>query len=255
MNEEKLQIFKNSMDTLGKTVTKTEFLTAFKEVLKIVKDIKDTNSTEFKAIHEYMMTHSGKIQSDMTTGLSDIKGQVNHMFVKNRMDALHKMIEDKLATVENGKDSVVPGPQGKKGDKGDSGTNGSPDTPKQVRDKLEKLTGDERLDISAIKGVDELQKGFDEKISKIPRGGGTSAIGVRQAFKYIAHTEAPVGNINGVNTTYTVKNIIWWIAGFTLNGEQIAQLPNFTYAGRTITFSSAIPAVYSGKDFEIKYIG
>ena len=52
-----------------------------------------------------------------------------------------------------------------------------------------------------------------------------------------------------------VKNTIWWIAGFTLNGEQIAELPNFTYTGRTITFSSALPAVYSGKDFEIKYIG
>lgn len=92
-------------------------------------------------------------------------------------------------------------------------------------------------------------------ISEARRGGGTSAIGVAQAFKYIAHTEEPVGAIDGVNLTYTVKNTIFWVAGFTLNGEQIAQLPNFTVSGRTITFSSALPAAYSGKDWEIKYIG
>ena len=100
-----------------------------------------------------------------------------------------------------------------------------------------------------------MEKKLEDRVSRIPRGGGTSAIGVRQAFKYIAHTEAPVGAINGSNTTYTVSNDIWWVAGFTLNGETIAELPNFTFANKTITFASPIPAVYSGKDFEIKYIG
>lgn len=100
------------------------------------------------------------------------------------------------------------------------------------------------------KDIDELKK---RPIGK--GGGGTSAMGVAYAFKHIAHTEEPSGVIDGVNTEYTVKNSIFWIAGFTLNGEQIAELPNFTYAGRKITFSSAIPASFSEKDWEIKYIG
>lgn len=111
------------------------------------------------------------------------------------------------------------------------------------------------------KSSEKLQKEIDllkEEFSKRPTPtarGGVSALGVRQAFKYIAHTEAPSGNIDGNNTTYKVKNEIFWIAGFTLNGEQIAELPNFTYAGKTITFGTALPAAYSGKDFECKYIG
>jgi len=122
-----------------------------------------------------------------------------------------------------------------------------------IRNALEVLEGDERLDKSAIKGLDE----EIEKIKSTARsgGGGTSSVGVAHAFKYISHTEAPVGDIDGVNVTYRVNNDIWWIAGFTLNGEQIAELPNFTYSGKTITFSSAIPAAYSGKDMEVKYIG
>lgn len=86
-------------------------------------------------------------------------------------------------------------------------------------------------------------------------GGGTSAMGVAQTFKYIAHTEAPMGDIDGINTVYEVKNAIFWVAGFTVNGEQVAELPNFTYSGRRITFATAIPSAYSGKDIEVKYIG
>jgi len=106
--------------------------------------------------------------------------------------------------------------------------------------------------------VEEEHKKLDEKIKTMAvgkGGGGTNARGVRHAFKYIANTEAPVGDIDGANTTYTVSKEIFWIVGFTLNGEQIAELPNFTYDYKTITFGTALPAAYSGKDFEIKYIG
>ncbi len=123
-----------------------------------------------------------------------------------------------------------------------------------IRDKLESLEGEDRLDKSAIKGLDEeLQRIESIRTSSQPVG--VSDMRIARAFKHIAHTEEPVGDIDGVNTTYTVSKEIWWIAGFTINGEQIAELPNFTYSGKTITFSSALPAAYSGKDWEVKYIG
>jgi len=87
------------------------------------------------------------------------------------------------------------------------------------------------------------------------KGGGTSAMGVAQAFKYIAHTEKPVGLINGTNKEFTVSKNIWWVAGFTISNQQIAELPNFTYVGKTITFVEAIPIEYATRDFEIKFIG
>lgn len=131
---------------------------------------------------------------------------------------------------------------------------GSPDTPIQVRDKLETIKEEkEKLKIEAIS---ELRKELDElKARPVGRGGGTSAIGVAQAFKYIGKTEALVGAIDGANTTYSVSSNIWWVACLVVNGEVVAQLPNYTISGRTITFSTALPAVYSGKDVEIKFIG
>lgn len=103
--------------------------------------------------------------------------------------------------------------------------------------------------------IERLEKELEE-LKRLPtgRGGGTSAMGVAQAFKYILKTEAPSGAINGSNTAFTVKHPIAAVLSFSLNGETIAQLPNYTISGRTITFASALPSAYSGKDFEIKYI-
>lgn len=158
-------------------------------------------------------------------------------------------LEDKIAKVEQ-KISELP-----------ESLNG-----KQIRDELERLKNNERLDKGAIKGLDkqldELNKKIDnleqrtmKGFSNIPRGGGVSALGVRQAFKMIFHTEAPSGDIDGANTQYTVKHEIFAVLDFSLNGETIAELPNYTITGRTITFSTALPSAFSGKDFEVKYIG
>jgi len=50
------------------------------------------------------------------------------------------------------------GLDGKDGKDGENGKDGSPDTPEQVRDKLASLTGKNRLDKSAIKGLDEIER-------------------------------------------------------------------------------------------------
>ena len=86
-------------------------------------------------------------------------------------------------------------------------------------------------------------------------GGGTTDMRIRQAMKNIVLTEALVGDIDGVNTSYTVSQPIFAVLNFSINGEFIAQLPNYTISNRTITFSTALPAVYSGKDFELTYFG
>lgn len=99
-------------------------------------------------------------------------------------------------------------------------------------------------------------KELEDKLNTAPKvvQGGVTDMRIRQAFKYILKTEAPVGAIDGLNLSYTLSQPIFAILAFSLNGEVIAQLPNYTVHANTITFSTALPAVYSGKDFECKYI-
>jgi exonuclease VII small subunit/ribosome-associated translation inhibitor RaiA len=115
-----------------------------------------------------------------------------------------------------------------------------------IKDLLTRLT-------SFSAALDALEKRLKSLETK-PTSGGVTNLRIQQAFKYILKTEQPVGDIDGVNTTYTVTQPIFAILAFSLNGETIAQLPNYTISGRTITFSSALPAAYSGKDFEIKFV-
>lgn len=128
-----------------------------------------------------------------------------------------------------------------------------PDMAEDIRNKLELLQGEERLDRSAIRGLDDYDD-IKKAVSEQKSEGGVSNMRIIQAFKYILKTENPTGDIDGVNTAYTVSQPIFAVLSFSLNGEIIAQLPNYTVSNRTITFSTALPAAYSGRDFEIKYI-
>ena len=83
--------------------------------------------------------------------------------------------------------------------------------------------------------------------------GGYTDSNVRFALQRMVVTETPSGAINGSNTAYTVSRPIRAIFGFMLNGEAIPRA-DYTFTNRTITFTSALPAAYSGKDFEITFI-
>lgn len=97
-----------------------------------------------------------------------------------------------------------------------------------------------------------------EALKRRPRGGGgsgLSSLALARMFETIFHTETPTGAINGSNTEYYVQNGIWAIISITINGESVAELPNYSFINKKITFDSPLPAVYASKDFEIKYIG
>lgn len=254
ISKEKLGKLKSLIELVDSSMTKAEFASVVKMLVQMLE-------TRFK---------KDKAELEMVAAMVATKATES-------LKATDKEVKTKLAQVVSGKDgekgepgyTPVKGVDYFDGRDGEDGEDADEEEILQkaiasleanlhmfgskFRDGLELLKEEDRLDASAIKGLEDVVKKY-APVSTV-RGGGTSAIGVAQAFKYIAHTEAPVGNVDGVNTTYTVKNTIFWIAGFSLNGEQIAELPNFTYTGRTITFTTALPAAYSGKDFEVKYIG
>lgn len=131
----------------------------------------------------------------------------------------------------------------------------------ELRAELQKLREDlpeipESYDDTEIREeIEELEKEIEElKKRPMQQGGGVTNARITQAFKYILHTEEPVGDIDGVNLTYTLSQPIFAILSMSLNGETIAQLPNYTINGKTFTFSSPLPSAYSEKDWEVKYI-
>ena len=154
----------------------------------------------------------------------------------------------------DGKDgkSIV-GPAGKDGSDGIDGKDGSPDMAEDIRNKLELLQGDERLNKSAIKGLEEELKRIEAIRGTSRVGGGTSAMGVAAAFPRILHKETPTGDIDSVNLEYSVNHSINAVVLLSING-QIIEDSNYSVSGRTITFTEALPAALSGTAFRVVYL-
>jgi len=243
-------------------LTSEQILAFFKNVVDLVQGIQKQNVDHKKQLDEI-------IEQNKTDLIGDNKlfNEDTLAFLKEKQEILFKeqetalnFIRDKVRKIKEGKDGN-PGRDADENaifarllDRIPEPIEQKEETAKETRDKLESIEDEkEKLNISAIS---DLQKELDDlKKIRATGGGGVSDMRIRQSFKTLFHTEEPVGLINGSNTAYTVSSAIWFVVGFSLNGEEIAELPNFTYAGKTITFSSALPAAYSGKDFEVKYIG
>lgn len=139
-------------------------------------------------------------------------------------------------------ESIV-GPKGDKGEKGEKGIDGSPDTAEQVRDKLETLQGDNRLDKSAVKGLDEeLKKINREKRTPIFGPGKTRIItldlssqlnGVTKTFTW--NTHYGIVGVYGSSAPFVFRPLIDYTENpygitFTANVDETVSL----VAGQTV---------------------
>lgn len=126
-----------------------------------------------------------------------------------------------------------------------------PATAEVVRDQLETLEGDERLDKSAIKGLEEELSRMGSKIdSKTTSGGGT-----RRVFQ--PHLDDFSGSTDGSTKTFTLSReplrtdtILVWGTDFPII---LRPTTDFTVAGKTLTLTSAVPAPSQGATLLIQY--
>ena len=124
------------------------------------------------------------------------------------------------------------------------------DGPDEIRNKLELLLGDERLDMSAIRGLKEAL----EEVGKSMGGKGVPGdASVAFSISRLTKTETPSGLINGSNKTYELTGKPKIVLGFWINGMFIHD-DEYSISGVTITFTAALPASLSSTGFTIKYV-
>lgn len=235
---------------------------AIKQVAEFARKTKETTQAELDNIRNAYMEavsllredskkQSGELEAKLQKDFSSLKSEA-----KSAVEKMSKQVNESVKAQQDGMNFIHDKVSNLRSIKGEPGENGEDADEEKIKQEVVEYLTKEVIE-PLKEELEETKKELEEQISKAGSrgGGGTTALNVAQTFKYIAHTEAPTGDIDGVNTTYTVNNTIFWVAGFTLNNQVIAELPNYTVAGRTITFSTALPASYSGKDFEIKYIG
>ena len=142
-----------------------------------------------------------------------------------------KGVDERMAQVKDGRDGLV-------GLRGLRGERGSPDTAELIRNKLEILKGDERLDASAIKGLENLDKDIKTLKARPFGGGGISQAAARDLFVEIDLT----GELDGATTEFNIP-AVWRIIAVELSSYPGGALRNevhFTYTPTTIKFLDTI---------------
>lgn len=180
--------FKHSFKAVVEFVLKVQ-----KEQREAVSRLEQTYKNLLEKIGNEHTSNFNKIETLLQNALAKM-GKEHQEFkqvVTKRVDAFEggqeakeqRIVERTLAQIE------IPKIEELKNDLPIMGT--------QVRDSLELLQGEERLDISAIKGVDELKTEIKASIPNRLSGGGG---GVIQSGPRI---EIPEGTVNGANVTFT----------------------------------------------------
>lgn len=184
------------------------------------------------------------------------------LFLKKALTSYTKLVDarvDKaLSRIKNGRDGKD-GKRGEKGDKGDKGDtiqgppgppgkdgeNGSPDTPEEIRDKLESLEGDERIDASAIKGL-------DDKISEGVKAGGSAVpfqpvhfprhdtFTMNGSDTFVTLTDAPACNGDAVFAIRYQGQVLDKTTHYTINGNRLSFV-GFVPEADTIISASYLP--------------
>ena len=222
--------------------TRQEFVDSFKNVIDYVKKMEGTLSKDISDIADTLKKLADQVKADTSSSIEEVKLTASQL--KQLERTIEKSVTDKMASVDAKMDSVKDG-QDADEEKIVSSVlsmmptpkDGSPDTSEQIRNKLETLKDEDRLDASAIKGLEKLIK--KQKVNNvmtpavIPTGGG-----VVKAYDLST-------SLNGVLTTFSLP-AFWRIISVHLSSTPNILRPttDYTIDGSvfTITFTSEITA-------------
>jgi len=238
---------------LEDSLTKTEFLSATKKLINYVKQIKENNISELDKMSKALTEASKNAKNNTSSDFNALKGELSklvNLAISKTNDTLDNKINEvdlKVMNIKNGKDGKdidekkvikkmlkkIRIPDIKKINK---------DLPKfgiEIRDGLELLKNDERLEISAIK---DLEKRLD-KIEKTK--GSVTVVGGGGGGGRIVKAHDLSASLDGVTKTFTLP-AFWRVISVHASSFPNALRPEIDYtvdvATPSITFTSEITA-------------
>jgi hypothetical protein len=253
--EKNLKKLEDLLKIVDEGVTKEEFVKAFENVVNLVLKIEKRNSDAVDALERTYANLLDKIRNDHTSSLSDVGDQLKR--IKTEHDNKMMAMDMKMAEVKDGKpgkdaneEKVIQSVMARiillvleKID------NRLPSLGNSIRDGLEKLKNDERLDISAIKGLEDyedIKKSSKEKTIVYSGGGGA---------KGRVHYYDLTSQCNGVLKTFTIPSNFGvlgvWGTQYPVN---LRPMIDWTIGNKTLTLTSEVSAPQTGQTLWCMYI-
>jgi hypothetical protein len=202
-----------------------DLLSAVKVALDLFLELKDANEEQRADI----LARFQALESDTKKRVAQIKDGEPGPKGEPGTNAEPPTADELLALIR----PLIPQPI--KGDDGKPGTDGSPDMAEDIRNKLELLEDDERLDASAIKNLETYVKQYAPKQTS---GGTTGLIGRGRVHYYDL---SPF--LDGVTKTFNIP-AVWAVLSVSASSSPGALRPVIDYTNDTqsITFTDQILA-------------
>lgn len=229
-----------------------DFKDYFKQILEFIKKMKVENKEEMTAILTVIKKMTAEMTAKMEQGNTDDmekkKKEMMAYCMKNMrtLMAEHKSrlteIDNKMAQIRDGRDGRIPIKGVDYFDGKDIDENAIIEklrlNPEDIRNKLEKLENNERLDIKAIRGLTERLEEIEER--KIGGGGGGLNYGALTIHQI--NEEVPVNS--GDDLSFTINHTPNPTASLKVyrNGQRLHIVDDFTFSGKTITLLTALVA-------------
>ena len=237
----------------------------FEQVIEQVKSESDSNLSTLKR-KTLELVDNFFAKSDVKKKLEEANIQQQAMLTE--VSSLVVQLNEKLATLkngDNGRDGIDADEERiitevlaslnlpNKEEMIASVENNLPTLGLRIRDAMELLPEGDKLEMSAIEGLEEALK--EIKAIRAPGFGGGSAgdSSINVSLQRMVQTVTPTGDIDSANKVYTTPTDINIVFSFAINGMFIHDA-EYTISGNTITFTTALPSALSGTSFTIKYV-
>ena len=252
ITKENLQKFSELWKTASESLSRKEFVEAFKAVtdliLRIQKEMVDKNNRSLVDFQSFVSDLAGKLESSNEVNLGGIKEKASKVMasveksLKEQENGMN-FIYDKVRKIKEGKDGYTP----RKGIDYFDGKNADEEKviknvlekivlpevePEKLRKKLESLQGEDRLDKDAIRGLQDEFKSLKEMIVANRNLGSA----YRPRLRDMWIIETPSGTIDGANLTFTLStNYIDNSLDIIADGVHMRITRDYTLSGRTLT--------------------
>lgn len=250
----------------GSRLSKEEFISSFQNVVSLVIKIKNKLDGEVTLMRADFANLAQRLRFDNKTNVDELRAEATGKIadaIVNMMavcDAKMSDMEDRVNQLEDGED-------GEDADEemilerliGMLPRENQRETPQSIRNALESLNGDARLDVTAIRGLEELlQKIVKGDSGSRIVGGRTGTLlyvnGVKQGFRTVLNVIVGEDIGKGTSgTTFTLANvpILGTVRVYRGGARQRAGVgKDYTISGKSITLLSALAA---GEELIVDY--
>ena len=226
-------------------LTREEFIEFLGNIVKLVKRVEIRLDDAISGMSETHIKLKDKIKSDSELSLTDLRALMG-----KEMSRINKSIDDKIKEADTKLGEVKNGENGKDADEVKIVKNVLAqivipeyketilDDAFEIRNKLETLNDDDRLEIVAIKDLREELDEIKQIKSQSLGGGGLSKISMDI---HILDPYTPTGTVNGTNKDFVLQRLPNPSTSLKVykDGQKMQLTTDYTLSDKTITFITA----------------